>query len=65
MVKLVREIDETNVSYGLAREINTVEVPQTQYIDRVMDDPCFAWKMVISVSREACVFLKPVTSEFN
>ena len=38
MVKLAREIDEST-----ADVINTVEVPQTQYIDRFVDDPCCAW----------------------
>ena len=71
----MRQCETTSATVKLARErfdettsdvIDTVEVPLTQYIDRVMDDLCCAWNMVILIlTRGLCVFLKRVASELS
>ena len=53
-----REIDESKSDV-----INTVGVPQNQYIDRAVDIPVV---MVLSIlTRGSRVFLKPVTSKLS
>ena len=42
-----------------------MEVQQILYIGRVVDIPVVRGKWRLLLSREACVFLKPVTSELS
>ena len=42
-----------------------MEVQQILYIGRVVDIPVVRGKWRLLFSREACVFLKPVTSELS
>ena len=60
-----REIDETtSATVKLARE----QVQQIQYIGRVVDIPVVRgkWRLLLSLlSRDACVFLKPVTLKLS
>ena len=53
-----REIDESKSDV-----VNTVGVPQIQYIDRAVDIPVVRGRWCFLFSQKACVFLKPVTSK--
>ena len=57
----VERVVETSAAVKLAKK----QVQQIQYIDRVMDDSSCARKWQLLLSREACVFLKPVTSKIE
>ena len=57
--------DMTSNTYSTSDVINIVEVPQTPYIDRIRDLFFVHEKWLFQFSREACVFLKLVTSELG